>query len=701
MSTDLSQALFAPLSQALFAPRAVALIGASADPTKNNSRAQRLLQREGFAGRIVPVNPGRSEVMGVPAFADIRDVDGPVDHAFIMVPSSAVLAAIEGCCQIGVKVATIFSAGFAEAGEAGLALQRQVVATARAGGLRVIGPNCLGLLSVPDRLPLTLNAAIEAEALTPGWLGLVSQSGSMMGALFSRAVARGLGFSRMVSVGNECDLGVGELTEFMVEDPATRIVLLFLETFRDADRLAAAARRAHALGKIIIAYKLGRSELGRQLALSHTGAMVGGDELANAFFRDHGILRVDTLEAMVELPHLVLGHRPPRRRVAAALTATGGGAAMVVDRLGTLGDTVLAPPDEVRTALAAGGIEVPDAPLIDLPMGMSGPARFSTVLKALVASDHCEAVVAVLGSGARLSPETALAHITPAVPASKPLAVFAAPQADETLRLMGERGIAAFRTPESCADAVHAYLNWRAPRPQDGIVAPGETDAAARLLAAVDAKSLNETEACAVFATLGIEPPGSSIVTTPEQVGAIAGPVAIKLLSPDILHKTDAGMVRLDVEGQEAIRATVAELLAAARDRFPAARVDGVLVAPMHRGLQEVILGYREDPEVGPIIMLGIGGVMAELKRSYSVRLAPVDPDEARAMIAELPELRLIQGFRGLPKGDVDALARAVRALSLLATLPGRPVQDAEINPLIIRAEGKGAVAVDGLLTLR
>lgn len=689
------------LSQALFAPRAIALIGASADPTKNNSRAQRLLQREGFAGRIIPVNPGRREVMGVPAFADIREVDGPVDHAFIMVPSAAVLAAIEGCCEIGVKVATIFSAGFAEIGEEGQALQQKLVATARAGGLRLIGPNCLGLLSVPDRLPLTLNAAIEAEALKPGELGLVSQSGSMMGAIFSRAAARGLGFSRMVSVGNECDLGVGELAEFMVEDPATKALLLFLETFRDADRLAAAARRAHDLGKPVIAYKLGRSELGRQLALSHTGAMVGGDELANAFFRDHGILRVDTLEALVELPRLVLGHRPPRRRVAAALTATGGGAGMVVDRLGTLGDEVAGPPEAVREALAAQGIEVSDAPLIDLPMGASGPARFSTVLKALAASGHCDAVIAVLGSTARLASEAALAHITPAMPAPKPIAVFAAPQADETLRLMGEHGIAAFRTPEACADSVHAFLNWRSPRSHDGIAAPGEADAAASLLAEADGKTLNEVQACAVFAALGIEPPGSAIVTAPEQVGDIAGPVAIKLLSPDILHKTDAGMVRLNVEGEAAIRATVAELLTAARDRFPQARVDGVLVAPMHRGLQEVILGYRWDPEVGPIVMLGVGGVMAELKRSYCVRLAPVDLEEARSMIAELPELKLIQGFRGLPKGDVDALARAVRAISLLATLKSRPVQDAEINPLIIRAEGKGAVAVDGLLTLR
>lgn len=689
------------LSQALFAPRGVALIGASADPAKNNSRAQRLLQREGFKGRIVPVNPGRSEIMGLPAVADIRQAGEAIDHAFIMVPSAAVLKAVEGCCEIGVKVATIFSAGFAEAGEEGTDLQRRIVETARAGGMRLVGPNCLGLLSVPDRLALTLNVAIEAEELRPGWLGMVTQSGSMMGALFSRAAARGLGFSRMVSVGNECDLGVGELTELMIEDPATRMVLLFLETFRDADRLAAAARRAHELGKPIIAYKLGRSELGRRLALSHTGAMVGGDELAAAFFRDHGILRVETLEAMVELPRLILGHRPPRGRRLSALTATGGGAAMVIDRLGLMGDELLPPPEDMRARLAEKTIEVSDAPLIDLPMGMSGPERFSQVLRELVASDHSDAVVAVLGSGARTDAARSIAHIAPALPSPRPLAVFAAPQADETLRRMDAAGIAAFRTPEACADAVHTYLSWRAPRDLAADLTPGETDAAARKLAEAPPGALNEMAACAVFAELGIEPPGAAVVASPDEVGDFAGPVAVKLLSPDILHKTDAGLVRLNVEGRDAIRATVAELLARAREAFPQARIDGVLVAPMHRGLQEVILGYREDAEVGPIILLGMGGVMAELKRSFSVRLAPVGLDEARAMIAELPELKLIQGFRGLPSGDVDALARAIRALSLLTTLPGRPVQEAEINPLIIRAEGQGAVAVDGLLVPR
>ena len=679
------------LSQALFEPRAIALIGATADPAKNNSRAQRLLAKVGYAGRVVPINPSRAEVMGLPAFPRVQDAPGPIDHAFIMVPAAAVPDAMAGCVEAGVKVATIFTAGFAELGADGLALQQRVASIGRAGGVRILGPNCLGLFNVAGGVPLTVNAALEAETLRPGWISLVSQSGSMMGALVTRIQARGLGFSRMVSVGNECDLGVGELAEMLVEDEQTRILMLFIETFRDSAPLARAARRAHELGKAIVALKLGRSETGRQLAVSHTGAMLGGDELATAFFQDHGILRADTLEGLVELPRLILGQSPPKGRRVAALTGTGGAAALVLDRLGGMGDSVVGPPEDMRARLAD-RVVLPDVPLIDLPMGGTRH-QYTAVLAELMASDHCDAVLAVLGSTTRLRPGQVDENILSVPRGGKPLAVFIAPLAEAGMDKLDEAGVAGFRTPESCADALHAYLTWTAPRPIPAPVMNGVDEALRRH----GPGALDEVESCAIFAQLGIEGPGSQVVTDATQADAFDGPVAVKLLSPDILHKTDAGLVRLNVSGTAAIGAAVTDLLARAREHFPQARVKGVLIAPMQRGLVEVILGYRRDPEVGPVVMLGMGGVLAELKRSLSVRLAPVDEATARCMIAELPELRLIHGYRNLPRGDITALARAVSALSMLA---GTDVQDAEINPLIVRADGQGVVAVDGLVVV-
>ena len=687
------------LSAALFQPRSVALIGATADQAKNNSRAQRLLQKAGYAGRVIPINPGRAEIMGLPAFPSIQAAPGPVDHAFIMVPAAAVLEAIEGCVEAGVRAATIFTAGFAEVSDEGRKLQERIVATARAGGLRLLGPNCLGLVNVTDRFPLSVNASVEAEfdRLQRGGVSIISQSGSMMGALMTRLVERNVGFAKLVSVGNECDIGVGELAQLLVEDDSTQIILLFLETLRDAACLARAARQAHENGKALAALKLGRSEIGRQLASSHTGAMLSGDHLAEAFFADHGILRVDTLEGLVELPRFVAGHRPPKGRRVAGLTGTGGAAALVLDRVGLKGHAVVGPTPEMQARLAAAGMPISDAPLIDLPMG-STKEQYRAVLTELTHSDHCDAVLAVLGNTARLRPGQVDENILSAKRGNKPLAVFIAPEAPQGLARLAEAGVAGFRTPESCADVLDAFLKWRAPyrHPVPGSQEIGP--AAALLKSAGPGATLDEHEASQVFAALGIEVAASQIVSDGAALKPVAGPVAIKILSPDILHKTDAGLVELGVTGDAAVSSCVTRLLDRARSQFPAARIRGVLVAPMQRGLAEVIIGFKRDAEVGPVVMLGVGGILAEIRRSVAVRIAPVDEAQAAAMIAELAELRVLSGFRNLPRGDVAALARAISSLSCLAAIEDSTVVEAEINPLIVRGEGKGVVAVDGLI---
>jgi acyl-CoA synthetase (NDP forming) len=684
------------LAQALFAPKSVALIGASADETKNNSRPQRFLRKHGYAGRVFPVNPRGGEISGEKAWPDLKSVPEPVDHAFIMVPAAAAPDVVAQCCERGVPVATIFSAGFAELGEEGLARQRRMVEMARAAGLRLLGPNCMGIVNVQDATPLTVNAVFEQEYPLPGPLSVVSQSGSMLGTLVSRARPRGVGFSKLVSVGNECDLGVGEIADMLVDDPATGAILLFLETFRDADRLALAARRACAAGKPVIAYKLGRSSVGREVATSHTGALTGPDEVAAAFFRDHGIIRVDMMESLIETPRLVLGHRPPRGRRVAVVTGTGGAAAMVVDRLGTLGAEVVPPAPDVIARLAAKDIPVAPVPLTDIPMGQSEGGRYTAILSEYLGSDHCDAVVSVVGSSSRNLQVIVERVLKAQSRGSKPLAVFLAPRADEGLALLEQNGVAGFRTPETCADAVNAYLNWRAPV-ERGPRADKEIAAAAAIAANSKARRLNEMDSHALFAALGIPVVQSRVLTAAADCAGMGGEVVVKILSADIAHKTDAGLVRLGVPAADA-HVEVGRMLKEARERFPQAEVDGVLVQRMERGLAETIVGFRRDPEVGPIVMLGAGGIAAELRRSICVRLAPVSLEEARAMIGEVRDLAVLSGYRNLPRGDCAALARAIRALSLLALLDARKVSEAEINPLIVRAEGQGVVAVDGLV---
>lgn len=637
------------LAQALFAPRAVALVGASGDASKNTARPQRYLRKHGYQGRIVPVNATRAEVLGERAYARVCDAPGEIDHAFIMIED--VEAAIEDCARKGVPVASIYSNGFADAGTQGLQRQKELLDQARALGIRLLGPNSMGVVDLHGGVALTVNAVLEMDAPPAGGTSLVSQSGTMLGTLLSRGAARGLGYAKLVSVGNEVDLGVGELVALLADDPQTRVISLFLETVRDAEGLARAARKAHAAGKPIVAYKLGRSALGEALARSHTGALAGSDLALDALFRDCGILRVDLLETLIEIAPLLAGRGPSELKRSpriAVVTTTGGGAAAVVDRLGLQGIELSSMNDLTMTATAA---------------------TYAQTLARLLASAECDAVLAAVGSSAQFHPELAVQPILEAKRAQKPLAAFLTPHAERSLALLAAKGVPAFRTPEACADAFAAYFAWRAPRIAADLPVPELFD-----------------EPFALMRELGIPVVEQAVVEAPEFAHSLAYPVALKRL--DLEHKTEAGGVVLDVQSGM-------ELRAHAR-RMGQARY---LMQRMERGLAEALVGYRDDPVAGPLVLVGAGGTLAEIYRDFALSCAPVSESEARAMIERVKGLAPIRGYRNLPKGDVAALARAVSALSRLALIPGRPVAEAEANPLVVKRQG--VVAVDARMVLK
>lgn len=660
----------ADLFRALFAPRGVALFGASGDPAKNTARPQRFLRKHGYAGAIVPINPARREVLGERAYARLAEAPGDIDQAFVMVPPADVPAACEECFARRVPVVTIFTDGFGETGEEGRAAEARLVAAAKAAGTRLLGPNSIGLVSTSPATPLTVNASLELERLPVGPLGLVSQSGSLIGALLSRGAARGFGFSRLVSVGNESDLSVGELMELLIDDAQTGAILLFLETLRDAPRIERAARRAYDAGKPVIAYKLGRSSVGQALARSHTGALAGDDRAADAFFAACGILRVRTFEALLETAQLALGQRPPRGRRVATMTTTGGGAAVVADPLGAAGGELVVPPPALTERIGALGVRVSDSPLIDLTLAGTRAHVYGPVLEALLTSDHCDAVLAAVGSSAQFHPQLAVEPIVAArrKHPHKALAVFLAPEAAASLQLLAQAGIAAFRTPEACADALAAFFAWRAPR------AP-----------AAPATSFEIPQAPA------------QRLSTPDEPITIPFPVAVKIDSPDIEHKTEVGGVELGLRDAKEAAAAARRVLERVRAARPHARIDGVVAATMQQGLGEAILGYRVDPQVGPLVLVGAGGTLAELYRDFALRLAPVTLEEARGMVAEVRGFAPLRGYRNAPRGDLEALAQAVVRFSQLAAKP--EVAEAEINPLIVKAEG--VVGVDALVVLR
>ena len=697
------------IARALLTPRSVALIGASGDVAKNTARPLRYLRKHGFQGGVFPINAGRGEVLGEKAWPDLKsasaDAGGSIDHAYVMVPRAAVPGVIADCAEAGVAVASIYSDGFAEAGEEGLRFQHDIVAAARDGGVRILGPNSMGVVNVHAGLSLTTNAGLEAPDLVPGPFSVISQSGTALGGLLSRGQARGFGFSKLLSIGNECDLSVGEVVDYLVDDPETGAILLFLETLRRADDLARGARRAFEAGKPVIAYKLGRSDAGQRMATSHSGALAGPDEAATAFFHHHGILRVDTLEALLETPFLVMGRTPPRRRARAGpkrvaiMTTTGGGAAMVVDRLGLTGVEFADPPDTVIERLKPLGIRVGSSPVVDVTMVGARADVYGPTVADLIEDAGNDAVICVVGSSAQLRPDVAVSPIIELGSSRKPVAVFCVPEAGESLKALSEAGIAGFRTPESCADAVAACLNWNAPMPETAAELPGGV---LQLLSKATGPRLDEGAALEVFEALGIPcvrhralGPGGAV---PDD---IAYPVAAKVLSSDIAHKTEAGGVILDIPDAGALKDAVASILENAARTHPNADIAGVLVQPMETGLAEALVGYRRDPVAGPVVVVGGGGILAELYNDAAVCAAPVDRETAKGMIAGVRGLAVAAGYRGLPEGDLGSLADVIVKVSLLALAKDGCVLEAEINPVVIKAMGDGVVAVDGLIVLK
>ncbi|MEQ8348374.1 MAG: acetate--CoA ligase family protein [Sneathiellaceae bacterium] len=689
------------LAAALFAPRTVALIGASGDPRKATSRPQRFLARHGFAGRVIPVNPGRDEILGLPCLPHIGAARGRVDHAFILVGTAEVPAAVTDCAAAGVTCATILSGGFAEAGPDGLARQADLVARARAGGMRLVGPNSIGVIDTRSGLALSANAVLELPALRTGRLGVVSQSGSMIGALVSRGEARGHGFSALVSTGNEADLGVGDFVELLAADAGTDAILLFLETVREPERLRTACAGALAAGKPVTAYRLGRSAAGRALAASHTGALAGSGAAIDAFLLSAGVVVVDTLEALLEAPSLLgRGRAMGRGRIVVA-TTTGGGGAMMVDALGARDLTPFPPPAGLVAALAGYGLALePQAPLIDLTLAGARPETVSATIRTLMADDDVDAVVMVVGSSAQFHADLAVDPLLAFADAPKPLAVFVVPHAPDALSRLVGAGIAAFHDADACADALAAMARRRAP----GHCAPAAGIAAAVLgQLPAPAGAVNEAAAARALGALGI-PFAAAVATAadPEAAAAAAGrlggPVALKILSGDLPHKTEMGGVALALADGEAVAGAARVMLASVARAAPRAAIDGFLVQRMARGLAELLIGFRRDPAVGPVVTVAMGGILAEIYRDAAVRPAPVDPATARAMLAELRGLRIATGYRGLPRGDLGALADAVAALSQLAAPGLESIAEAEINPLLLLAEGEGVVAVDALV---
>ena len=682
------------LRQALLSPHAVALIGQSNDAGKTAGRPLKFLRQAGYQGRIYPINARREEVLGERAWPSLATLPEVPEHAYIVTPTDAAVDAIEECGRCGVAVATVLADGFAEAGPEGERREARLRKVCAETGLRVVGPSSLGVVNLHEHVLLTANAAFAEPDMPVGRVFAASHSGTMIGALLSRGKARGIGFAGFVSVGNEVDLSLGEICTATLDDPDIDGYLLFLETMRRADTLRAFALAAAARGIPVVAYKLGRTERARELAVSHTGAMAGEDDVADIFLKECGIARVDTFEGLIEsvplLTRVPLRKRAARKPTVGVMTTTAGGATMVIDALAARGVVVEAASAETRVKLATAGIDAHAAALLDLTIAGTRYEVAKTALDILLAAPEFDLIVPVVGSSARYYPEQAVQPILDCGKAGKPIAAFLVPDAPEALARLCAAGVPNFRTPEACADAVAAILLRREPRPLVALTPgvwrkPGGTLDELAGYAVLDRVGISRASAVALDADI------REVLTLPFDY-----PVVAKVLAAEIAHKSDVGGVALNIPNKTALLRAMARMREALAARGHA--LQRVLVQPMAAGIGEVLVGYRVDRDVGPLIMLAAGGQLAEIHGDKALRLAPIDLAEARAMIGELPALRALSGYRGRPAGDIDALAETLVRLSQLADDP--TIAEAEINPLIVRGQGQGVVAVDALVRL-
>ena len=688
------------LIQSFLKPKSIAIIGASADPQKTGSRIQRFLTSHQFKGKIFPVNPNRSEIFGLKCYSRLTEIKDKIDHIFIAVDGNKIIDAVQDAVSVNIKCATILSGGFAETGPEGIKLENQILKIAKKSNLRILGPNSIGIINISDSVILSANAMLDLPSLKKGDLSVISQSGSLIGALLAHGNSRGIGFSKLISVGNESDLTVGEIGKMLVEDKNTNTIVLFLETLRNSQQVAEMARLAYSSGKKVIAYKLGKSNLGKELAKSHTGAIAGSDEAFNAFINHHGITRVEIFETLIEIPNLFKNKILPKGKRIGIVTTTGGGGAMVVENLSDPDIEVIDPGQSISKLMKKNNIPFNNNKIVDLTIAGTKADVVSDVIQCFMENKNCDLVVMVVGSSAKFRPDQAVEPLIKYTKYTKPLAVYIAPDAPEALKLLHENNIAAFRTPESCGEAVRVYLNTK--QPKNLVKQNVKLKNISKKLKNSSIKNLSEENSLEIFKEIGIKTVQSKMFSNEEQAKALASilgfPVVMKILSNEFLHKTEIGGVELNISSMESLISSYQKLSKISNNLNIKQNEKKFLMQKMEKGLTEIILGYRIDELVGPIVMIGSGGVMSEIFDDKSIRIAPVEISDAMEMIKEVKSLISVQGFRGLPKADMKVLAQAIVQISQLASV--REIKEAEINPIIIKEGENGIVAVDGLITL-
>lgn len=694
-----------------FAPSSVALVGATDDVSRFGGKCLQRMTGFGYRGVIYPINPRLESVQGVKCYPTLAALPDTPDHVGVVVPADKVLGILKDCVARGARFATVFTGGFAESGTAdGQAMQREITALARDTGLRVMGPNCNGVINFVDGFAMTTTGTIAGPRKAAGKIGIASQSGGVgQVTTMWRAQEAGLGISYEVSCGNSSDLDIIDFASFMVDDDATDIVLMVAEHIPDGGRFIDLAKHAALKEKPIVILKLGRTEAGGRAAASHTGAVTGADDVHDAAFRQFGVIRVEDCNELYEAASMLQSRRWPRGMRAAATTISGGNSVLLVDLGASHGltwpDYTEATKARLTQVLPKLGSTANPTDVTNAAIGK--PDIFRQCIEAIAADDNVDMVVPIftMATKSDLDQAVDVAHCS-----EKPIAVLwtgGCSDPSVTPATLMAQGVPVFRNTLACVKALKAAAGYGAflntLSAQRVMERPADIAAVNGTLTKIERSGLPLTERAskAILAAYGLLVTREQLATSREDAlriaRDIAAPVAVKIESADIPHKTEAKAIRLSLTG-DAVGSAFDEVMAAARRYKPDARLDGVLVQEMATPGQEMMLGVLSDPVFGPVVVAALGGIHVEVLRDVSYRIAPIDVADAHAMLQELRAFPLLQGIRGRPPCDIDALCDAIVRLSWLAYDGRDLIAELDINPIIVGPQGQGARIADALI---
>ena len=683
-------------------PRSVAILGASDNPNRIGGRALSFMIERPFHGEVYPVNLQREQVQGHKAYRDVAALPAAPDVAIVALQADLVEPALDDLIARGTRSAVIFSSGFAEIGAPGAALQARLTTKAREGGLRLLGPNSLGLFNARINFWGTFTASLEQHWPPEGRIGIASQSGAFGAHMLSAASARGLGTSVFVTTGNEADITTADAIGWMAEHDDCDVILSYIEGIRDGERLIAALRAARAARKPVIMLKAGRSKLGRQAAQSHTASLAVDDAVADAVLAELGVLRVENTQQALDFAYAAGRRIFPAMPSMGVLTVSGGAGIVIADDAERLGVPMPEMPEQAQARMREKlHFAAPRNPVDCTAQALNQidlVGDFGTEIMATGAYGSLLVFFSHAGGAPSIVPglRAQLSRIRDCSPDSlHVLSVLAPP---EIIRQYEQDGFLVYDDPSRAVAAIAAMgrlgaqfareAEEVAPRPLD-VVPPADTP--------------NEAEVMRILARAGIDVVREETVTSADSAAnagsEIGFPVVMKILSPDILHKTEIGGVITGIDSPEAARATFRLLNERARDKAPEARIDGVMVAQQITGGVECFMGVSRDASFGPVALFGLGGVHVEVLRDVSLRRCPFDTAAAREMIRAIRGVALLDGVRGQPPVDIDALARMLSRLSHLACALGPRLGSIDINPVI--ATPQGAWSADGVIEMR